>query len=148
VIALLSPRLWIGLALVAALAFSHFTVYRKGANNVRLEWQAAVSAANSDARRLEQQRQRRADEADLLWSVRERGIRADADRARSAADGLRGDLDAIERASADSLAAANNAVRVLGDVFEQCSKEYLDLAREADRATSEALMLRQAWPAL
>lgn len=144
--ALLSPRLWIAAALVAALAFSHFAAFRKGKANVRLEWTASVAAANEEARRMEQARQSRVDEAGRAAATRETRLRADIAGAARERDGLRGDLDAIQRASADSIAAANNAVRTLGDVLEQCSREYLSVAEAADRATSEVKQLREAWP--
>jgi hypothetical protein len=146
-IGFLSPRLWIALALAAALAFSHFTAYRKGKNDVRLEWQAAVSTANDDARRLEQQRQRRADDAARLGAVRESRIRADAAGARAVADGLRGDLSAALDYAAESHAAAQRVAGVAAELLGRCTTEYLGVAEAADRADSEARELRQAWPA-
>jgi phosphoenolpyruvate-protein kinase (PTS system EI component) len=143
---LLNPRVLIVLAVLAGLAFSHFTAYRKGAANVRAEWSEAVSVANKEARALEQARQRRADESAALAASRANRIAADAARLRRESDGLRHDLDAIGRASAESLSAANNAVRALGDVFEQCVREYSSVAESADRATSEVKHLRDAWP--
>lgn len=142
------PRLWLTVALALALAFAagFYKGDTHGKELVRAEWTAATAQANAEARTLEQRRQRRADEAAGLAATREVGIRADADRARRAAGGLRNDLDAIQRASADSLATATNAVRALGNVFEQCSAEYQRVAEAADRATSEAVTLRQAWP--
>ena len=45
-LALLSPRFWIGLALVAALAFSHGWAYRSGRAAVRAEYTAQAENAN------------------------------------------------------------------------------------------------------
>jgi phosphoenolpyruvate-protein kinase (PTS system EI component) len=143
---LFNPRVLIVLAVLAGLAFSHLTAYRKGASNVRAEWSEAVSVANKEARALERARQRRADESAALAVARQSRIAADAARLRRESVGLRNDLDAIQRASAESLATANNAVRALGDVFEQCVREYSSVAEEADRATSEVKQLRDAWP--
>lgn len=47
--ALLNPKLWIGLAIAAALAFSHFFVYRSGKATVRNDF---------DAYKIDQQEQR------------------------------------------------------------------------------------------
>lgn len=41
---LLSPRLWIALALAAALAFTHLTVYRAGRHAVQAQWDEAKVA--------------------------------------------------------------------------------------------------------
>jgi hypothetical protein len=144
--ALLSPRLWLALILAGAVAFAGFFLYRTGRHHERLVHQAAQAEANREALRLERARQSRVDESVLLAASREARIRADSAGARRELDGLRGDLDAIQRASAESLATANNAVRALGDVFEQCSREYQAVAEEADRATSEVKTLRDAWP--
>lgn len=47
---LLSPRFWIGLALVAALAFSHGFVYKAGRAAVRQQWDAEKLVASETAR--------------------------------------------------------------------------------------------------
>jgi hypothetical protein len=59
---LLSPRLWIALALAGLLAFSHITAYRKGRANVRTQWDAAKvtqerASQEQAARNRELQRQ-------------------------------------------------------------------------------------------
>jgi hypothetical protein len=144
--ALLNPRLWIAAALVAILAFTHFTAYRTGRAHVRNEWQAATAAANIEARALEQQRQRRADEAAALAAARTTRIAADAARARGESAGLRDDLSAVRLHAAQSIAAATATVAALSAVFESCTSEYLDVAQAADGHASDSLTLQQAWP--
>lgn len=144
--ALLNPRLWLALGLAAALAFSHFTAYRSGKANVRNEWKASVAAANSEARQLEQARQRRADEAAGLAAAREAGMRADRARLAGERDGLRGDLDAVRLNAAQSLDAATRSVAALSAVFESCTRRYSDVAEAAARHASDSLTLQQAWP--
>lgn len=145
-LALLSPRLWLALALVAGLSFSHFFMYRKGSNAVRSEWLVSVASANEEARRLEQARQSAADAAGRLAAKREAGIRADAVRARNAADGLRDDLSAARDYAAQSRAAAEQTARVATGLFGQCTARYLGVAEDAARADSEARELREGWP--
>ena len=60
----LDPRLWGAFILGIALAFAggYFKGNHDGAKHVRLEWDAAVSRANSESRHLEQERQRRVDD--------------------------------------------------------------------------------------
>jgi flagellar biosynthesis GTPase FlhF len=146
VIGLLSPRLWIGLALVAALTFSHFSAYRKGRNVVKQEWLAAVSAANEEARRLERARQSRVDDAQKLAAKREADNRAAARRAASAADSLRNTLNAANEYAKESRAAAERVARVSSELLGRCTAEYLGVAEAAARADSEARELRQGWP--
>jgi hypothetical protein len=143
---LLNPRVLIALALAGLLAFSHFAVYRTGKANVQSKWTASIAAANEDARKLERSRQSAADGAARLAAVRQSAISADASRARSELGGMRDDLDAIQRASAQSLAAATKSVAALSNVFQQCSRSYQELAEIADRHANDALNLRQAWP--
>jgi hypothetical protein len=143
--ALLSPRLWLLAGLVALLAFTHITVYRKGSANVRAEWKLSVAAANEEARRLEQARQRRVDDAARAAAAREAGLRADAVRAAGALRGLRAQLASLP-ACGDPGTAADNASRTVRELFDICGEALGSMAAEADRARSEALMLREAWP--
>jgi len=60
--ALLSPRVWLAIAIAAALAFSHFFVYRAGKANVRADFDAyriaqtaALQKADAANRAKEQQ---------------------------------------------------------------------------------------------
>ncbi len=143
---LLNPRVIIALALVGALAFSHFMAYRKGAANVRTEWQAATSRANQEARALEQARQSAVGAAQRIAATAENRLRADAGRAADSDRGLRDDLDAARHLAEESRAAAVEVVRVSTGLLEQCTREYLSMAENAQRADIEARELRQSWP--
>lgn len=144
--ALLSPRLWIALAIAGVLAFTHFTAYRKGKANVTAAWDLDKARANSEARSLEQARQRRADEAAQLAAARAHRITADASNARAELNRMRSELDATRDFAAQSSSSAAKSVAALSDVFEQCSREYQSLAEIADRHSSDAVNLREAWP--
>jgi hypothetical protein len=117
-----------------------------GKRIVKLEWQAAVAQTDRESRKMEQLRQSRVDEAARMASGRDRDIRADAARSRLMLVGLRDDLDAVKRASAQSLDAATKSVAALSDVFQQCSRAYSELAEVADRHASDSLMYQQGWP--
>jgi hypothetical protein len=143
---LLSPKLWIGLALVALLAFTHVFTYRSGAANVRLENAARLAASNQEAVRMERARQRNVDDAARAAATRESRLRSDAAVARRNADSLRDTISAVELHAKESRAAADNAVRALSDVFGSCVRAYQDVAEQADRATSEVKTLRDGWP--
>lgn len=61
VVALLNPRVWIGLALAAALAFSHLFVYRAGRAAIQQKWDIQKAADIAAARQTEQAWQASAD---------------------------------------------------------------------------------------
>lgn len=97
--ALLSPRLWLALALAAALAFTHGMAYKSGRAAVRAAWEAekqiahealrqrekALSVANQGVdRELQAEKTRRA-AAERLASDRLRDYQAASDRARDTA---------------------------------------------------------------
>jgi hypothetical protein len=144
--ALLNPRLWILAAIVAALAFSHFTVYRKGKDHVRMEWQAATAAANIEAFKASERRQRNVDDAAKTAAAREARTRLDAVNARAVAGGLRDDLSRARDYAAQSRAAAQRVADLSTELLERCTASYLAVAEAAERADSEARELRQAWP--
>src|SRR5688572_26302617 len=110
---LLSPKVWIALAVVAFLAFTHVTAYRKGSANVRSEWTLSIAQGNAEARALEKARQRRADEAAGLAATAANRDRVALAHVRAERDGMRGTLDAIERASRESHEAATKHVAAL-----------------------------------
>jgi Tfp pilus assembly protein PilE len=143
---LLSPRVLITLAIVAFLAFTHITAYKKGSAHVRLEWSAATAQALADARKLEQQRQRRADDAAAVAQLSAGHDRRSLAAARADADSLRGVLDGIERASRDSHEAATKHLAALRAVFDDCSRAYLDMAEAASSHSRDSLMYQNAWP--
>lgn len=143
---LLNWRIWVALALAGLLAFSHLTVYRKGLHDEHAKWDAAVATANAEARRLEQARQRRADEAAALAAERESRIRADADGARKSADSLRDAAGAALQYASESRAAAERVADTATGLLGRCAAEYVRMGEAAARADSEARQLRQAWP--
>jgi hypothetical protein len=138
--------LGVTLALVAALAFSHFTVYRWGKNEIRKEWLAATAAANVDSRKLEQQRQRRADEAQSIAAGRSASLARAVRLAGDSADSLYDTLDATERMAAQSHDAATKAVSALRAVSESCTAEYRAVGQEAQGHANDSLMYQEAWP--
>jgi hypothetical protein len=132
--------------IASALAASHFTAYRKGKHDVRVEWTASVAAANQEALRLERARQSRVDDVARIAAARAARILADAAGARRESDGLRSDLDATRQWAAQSQAAADQALGVTTGLLGRCTALYLGVAEDAARADAEARELRQGWP--
>lgn len=152
--ALLNWRVWAAIALAAGLAFTHFTAYRSGKAVVRAEWTAEklkqteqLAAFNAESRRIEQRRQSLVTEALNAAKKREIKIAADAGRARAESEWLRSDIAAI-RADLPRLArdAVNRYADAASVVFDQCQREYQDMAANADRFASDRQTLMDAWP--
>ncbi len=153
-LALLSPRVWLALALAGVLAFSHFTVYRSGKATVRAEWDAAkvvqlaaLADAEKAARAKEQSLQSKVTEAVNAGAKRTQKANADAAAVRRTADSLRDDL---ARARADMPGATCESVRkradTYADVFGRCAAEITELAGRCDRISVDRDTLIQAWP--
>lgn len=103
----------------------------------------ALEIAHADTIRMQAQAQTAAAAA----ATRLRGIAADRDRLRAAADGLSiAATDAASRACSDTTAARSEPAAALADVFGQCVGALKEVAEHADRWASEAVMLRDAWP--
>lgn len=143
---LLNWRFWVLIGLVAVLSFTHFTAYRKGKNEVRNEWKAAIAQANIDARALEGRRQSAADAAGRVAATAAHRDRVALAGARTELDGMRDTLSAIERASQESSDAARKHVTALSAVLGSCTREYLDMAEAAAGHARDAVMYQQAWP--
>lgn len=152
--AMFSARFWIGLALVAGLAFTHGFVYKTGRAAVRAKWDAekvvqlaAAAKAEAENRRIESERQRKVIEAQNEAANRAKTLQAAADRARATADSLRNDLAAI-RLQLPGLTreAVNRYADTASAVFGDCSRAYQELAETTDRIASERQTLIDAWP--
>lgn len=79
--ALLSPKVWIALALAAALAFSHVFVYRAGRAAIRSQWDQQIAKDVIAARAKEQQLQDQANESEKAKDEQIQTINARLDAA-------------------------------------------------------------------
>lgn len=143
---LLNPRVWIVLIALALYPVLYVKGRIDGTKIERAANASAVAQANALVREANERRQSAVDKALADAAARERRIRADASSARRQLDGMRGTLDAVERASKASSDAAAKSVAALSDVFEQCSRRYQELAEVADRHANDSLTLQRAWP--
>ncbi len=142
---LLNWRVWVAIAIAAALAFSHFTAYRSGKNHVTLQWKASIAQANIDARETERLRQRSVDKAVDAAAAREIGLRADAARAAGLARGLRDDLSALKSRSQSGTAEAERTTAI-GVLLAESSEAYRELAATCDRHVNDVRTLIESWP--
>jgi hypothetical protein len=114
-----------------------------------LEHTQAVQVATQKALDETNRMQREKDDAVAKAQAQAKSNAAAADAARRERDGLRDDLAASRTTFADSthtsLAAYADTLSV---VFEQCTKEYSELAAKADGHALDTTTLFNAWQAI
>ena len=114
-----------------------------------LEHTQAVQVATQKALDETTRMQREKDNAVAKAQAQAKSNAAAADAARVERDGLRDDLAASRTTFADSthtsLAAYADTLSV---VFEQCTKEYSDVAAKADGHAADTSTLFNAWTAI
>jgi hypothetical protein len=114
-----------------------------------LEHTQAVQVATQKALDETNRMQREKDDAVAKAQAQARTNAAAADAARAERDGLRDDLAASRTTFADSTHASLAAYAdTLSVVFEQCTKEYSDVAAKADGHAADANTLFTAWQAI
>jgi septal ring factor EnvC (AmiA/AmiB activator) len=114
-----------------------------------LEHTQAVQVATQKALDETNRMQREKDDAVAKAQAQAKSNAAAADAARAERDGLRDDLAASRTTFADSTHASLAAYAdTLSVVFEQCTKEYSDVAAKADGHSADANTLFTAWTAI
>jgi septal ring factor EnvC (AmiA/AmiB activator) len=114
-----------------------------------LEHTQAVQVATQKALDETNRMQKEKDDAVAKAQAQARTNAAAADSARAERDGLRDDLAASRTTFADSTHASLAAyASTLSVVFEQCTKEYSDVAAKADGHAADANTLFTAWTAI
>jgi septal ring factor EnvC (AmiA/AmiB activator) len=114
-----------------------------------LEHTQAVQVATQKALDETNRMQREKDDAVAKAQAQAKSNAAAADAARAERDGLRDDLAASRTNFADSTHASLAAyASTLSVVFEQCTKEYSDVAAKADGHAADVSTLFNAWTAI
>jgi septal ring factor EnvC (AmiA/AmiB activator) len=114
-----------------------------------LEHTQAVQVATQKALDETTRMQREKDNAVAQAQAQAKSNAAAADSARLERDGLRDDLAASRTTFADSSHASLAAyASTLSVVFEQCTKEYSDVAAKADGHATDTSTLFNAWTAI
>jgi len=141
VTALLSPRFWICLGLVAGLSFTHLFVYRAGKATVRAEWTADKLAASEASRQAEKAKTIANQKVDHALQVQKARLAADR---RAVDDGLRAFKDTLY--SVDIPAATPGRINGTGglerELLGQCSVNLVELAQTADRLEAKVVGLQ------
>ena len=142
----MNPQLIIA-ALIAAAGFGTawkiqgFRMDAKEKEHVEQQFESERSAAKTAIRRVET-----VIEAQNAAANRERDLRGAAAGARAALVGLSSSADQALRDAATSHAACTDASSKLKVVFLECSRNYEEVARDADLWESNAITLSDAWP--
>ena len=114
-----------------------------------LEHTQAVQVATQKALDETTRMQREKDDAIAKAQAQAKANAAAATAARRERDGLRDDLAASRTTFADSTHASLAAYAdTLSVVFEQCTKEYSDVAAKADGHAADTATLFNAWTAI
>lgn len=145
-IALINPRLWITLALVIVLAFTHFVSYRYGRATVRAQWEQDKAqrtqqalAAEQAARAREQELIDKRKKLEDRYAQNKRKADAAAAGARTELGRLRDQLaaaggqtpaDPAAPARADAAPSAERAV------ISECAGALVEMAANADRLSA------------
>lgn len=107
--------------------------------------QAATERAMAETTRLQKEK----DDAIAKAQIQVQANAAAAAAARRERDGLRDDLIASRTAFASSTHASLAAhAQTLSVVFEQCAREYSEVAAKADAHALDAELLFNAWSAI
>ena len=155
-LALLSPRVWLALALAGVLAFTHLASYRSGKANVRADWDAEKvvqldnqKEADRENRKIDSARTNGVIAAQNAAVLRNRSLQADANSARSESGRLRDDLQTAStalRLPGNTCKASIDYADAASVLLAQCAATYTDVADKADKHAADALMLDEAWP--
>ena len=107
--------------------------------------QVATERAMAETNRLQKEK----DDAIAKAQIQVQANAASADAARRERDGLRDDLVASRTTFASSSSTSLIAhAQTLSVVFEQCTREYSELAAKADAHATDAELLFNAWTAI
>jgi hypothetical protein len=160
---LLNPKVWIAIAVAAALAFSHFFMYRAGRASLRGEFDA-YKIAQQEARILADRAQRTEEQRRAAAIAQEAAnaqtrisaLEDDVRHAGAAADGLRAAAaGAASRSRASACSATASAAQpggdplgLLVDVLGRADKRAGELAEYADRLRVAGIACERSYDAL
>lgn len=152
--ALLSPKVWIGLALAALLVFTHTFVYRAGkarSEIVQAKTETKIVTAalvdEKENRKLETLRQTRVIEAQNENTKRFQASQVAIAVRDAGSQRLRDDLAAIRADMSSASAEACRArIATLTAVLADMELEGGRMAARAQGHAADALMFEQGWP--
>lgn len=137
------------LAVLVALAGSHWWAYLKGTKGERAKWELQAAEDRAAALELQTMRRRAADKAteEAVHVARQAVVvaRRDAADARVAADQLRDEARAAAGRARDSTPAGGGDADQLAAVVAECASEYAQVAAIADAAIVAGAACQRAY---
>ena len=143
--ALLSPRLWVALALAAVLAFTHGVAYRAGRGAIQAKWDkehaeitAAALTASETARLREQALQKSNERIDRDYQTQKTKLAADK---RVTDDSLRSLQAAINSPGNSVAGATSGIISPFATIAGECGRAVVEMDGYAKglAATARAL---------
>lgn len=144
--ALLSPRLWVGLALAGVLAFTHLGAYRSGRGAVRVLWDKERAVMTAQA--LQASEAARAKEKTLIVENQKVSEKYAAEKKRRAADSvanagkLRDLQAALASAAGDNPPAGSSADDPRNRIIDECASAAVALDGYAKGLASQVTGLQ------
>lgn len=131
-------------AIAAAIAFSAaWQLQSARLSDLKTEYATAQFQALEQAHAQTIALQAKADTAAKQHAARSSALANAAALATTELDGLRGDLETL-RGSGDSISTSDYTT--LAGLFAECGQRYTSMAAEADKRSSEVILLLDAWP--
>ena len=150
--ALLSPRLWLAIALAVGLAISHGMAYKAGKATVRADWDKDIAQrtaqalkAEQDARAKEHALQTAKQKVEVNYAAQKKRDAVALSHAQSELDQLRVTLSAVNSSTGQdtsTTARADGAGRLERELLGNCAQSLTELAREADRLETKLVGLQ------
>ena len=143
--------MWIKFVIAAAvgcaISAAGWTGYVKGYEKRDLKAKAEMLVMEQKARATEQLMNQRVQEAQANETKRRSSLQRDVDAAHRAVYGLQQQLAQANRElSTASVEASRQYAITVNELFGQCTAAYQGMAEQADKHSSDSLMLQEAWP--
>lgn len=146
--ALLSPRMWLALAVAATLAFSHFAAYRSGRATVRADWETEraqiaqqVAQAEAAAREKEQELAAKNRKVTDAYIAEKKRRAADARAADDALRVLNAELGAAREATSDAASGAGTD-DPREAIASECAAALVALDKHAQGVAAKVIALQ------
>lgn len=150
--ALLSPRLWLAIALAVGLAISHGMAYKAGKATVRADWDKDIAQrtaqalkAEQDARAKEQALQAAKQKVEVNYAAQKKRDAVALAGAQSELDRLRYELttgNSQPSEATSTTARTDGSGRLERDLLGECAATAVELAKAADRLETKLVGLQ------
>ena len=131
---------WIVVAVLALCAVAFGLGYKQGKSVCKGEWTLAENAMLNEALTMRQEYEKVLNES----KERQKAIFVDFSNATDSLVQLR---ESAENVSESTIAAANRAASIRGELLAKCAKEYTGMAKYADIHALDAQTCHDSWEA-